>query len=259
MKFSRDDFGTGYSSLAYLKVLPVDVLKIDRSFGTGFGTDPADTAIVAAVVTLTTCLDWHGRRGSRDRPPSRRAGPPWLPPRAGEGSPIGGIGLKRVLDYTPLYDAVATMDTITLMLSAMRGLLEVAGTELEAELRAVIKSGDDYAKKPSAKPQLDWDHEEARKDLIDSRAKDAYAALALLEGRELAPEVKKRRSCWRACSVRTWKPPRTPPSASPDGSPKTASSPPSLRPPAPPTSGTMLHPCAVCSLRLPEEKGSIGP
>ncbi len=100
----------------------------------------------------------------------------------------GLVGPKRALGSTPLYDAVATMGTITLMRSAMRGLLKVAGTELEAELRAVVKSGDDYAS--SAKPQVDWDDEQARNDLVDSRARDAYAALALLEGRELAPEAK---------------------------------------------------------------------
>jgi hypothetical protein len=98
------------------------------------------------------------------------------------------VGPKRVLGPTPLYDAVATMDTLTLVRSAVRGLLKVAGPELEAELRAVIESGDDYAS--SAKPRVDWDDEEARKSLIDSRAKDAYSCSALLEGRELMSEVR---------------------------------------------------------------------
>src|SRR5215217_1781632 len=48
----------------------------------------------------------------------------------------GLVGARRVLDSTPLYDAVATMDTITLIRSALRGLLRVADDNLEAELRA---------------------------------------------------------------------------------------------------------------------------
>ena len=99
----------------------------------------------------------------------------------------GLVGRKRVLDSTPLYDAVATMDTITLIRSAIRGLLRAADAELEAGLRAVITSGDDYAS--SAKPRIDWDDPAAREALINSRARDGFAMLALLEGDKLGTGV----------------------------------------------------------------------
>lgn len=51
-----DDFGTGYSSLAYLKWFPVDTLKLDRSFVSGVATNPADGAIVSAVVEMSHAL-----------------------------------------------------------------------------------------------------------------------------------------------------------------------------------------------------------
>jgi EAL domain-containing protein (putative c-di-GMP-specific phosphodiesterase class I) len=51
-----DDFGTGYSSLSYLTRLPLDVLKVDRSFIDGLGSEPRDTGITEAIVAMARAL-----------------------------------------------------------------------------------------------------------------------------------------------------------------------------------------------------------
>lgn len=102
----------------------------------------------------------------------------------------GLVGRRRVLDSTPLYDAVSTMDTVTLIRSAIRGLLaavDAVDGDAAVRLRAVIGSGDGYA--GNAKPVIDWDDPAARDELVDSRAKDAHAMLAVLDGRRLAQPV----------------------------------------------------------------------
>jgi EAL domain-containing protein (putative c-di-GMP-specific phosphodiesterase class I) len=55
-RISIDDFGVGYSSLAYLKRLPADAIKIDRSFVRGLGVDVEDTAIVHMIIELAHTL-----------------------------------------------------------------------------------------------------------------------------------------------------------------------------------------------------------
>jgi hypothetical protein len=97
----------------------------------------------------------------------------------------GLVGRRRVLDSTPLYDAVATMDTVTLVRSAIRGLLRACGGELAAGLRAALRRDDDYAS--AGKPVCDYEDAAAREELVDALARDAFALLAVLDGRELDP------------------------------------------------------------------------
>jgi Transposase DDE domain/Transposase domain (DUF772) len=97
----------------------------------------------------------------------------------------GLVGRRRVLDSTPLYDAVATMDTVTLVRSAIRGVLKAAGGLLAGELRAVLARDDDYA--AAGKPACDYDDPQAREELVDALAKDARALLGVLGGQELEP------------------------------------------------------------------------
>ncbi len=100
----------------------------------------------------------------------------------------GLVGRKRVLDSTALYDAVATQDTVTLIRSSIRALLRAVDEQLAAELRAVLRRDDDYV--AAGKPSCDWDDAAAREALVDALARDAYAVLLCLDGRELSAEVK---------------------------------------------------------------------
>ncbi len=57
-KISIDDFGTGHSSLSYLKLFPIDELKIDKSFVDDLPHDNSDVAITKSIITLSKSMNY---------------------------------------------------------------------------------------------------------------------------------------------------------------------------------------------------------
>jgi hypothetical protein len=95
-------------------------------------------------------------------------------------------GRRRVLDSTPLFDAVATQDTVIQLRAAIRKVLAAAdrvNPQLATAVRATLTRDDDYA--TLGKPPCDWDDPNAREALVDALVRDAQAALTALEGHEL--------------------------------------------------------------------------
>ncbi len=99
------------------------------------------------------------------------------------------VGKKRIVDSTALYDAVATQDTVTLVRSAIVGVLRVVDEGTSTSLRTLLKRDDAYDK--SGKPSCTWDDAKAREDLVDALTRDAHAVLLALDGQGLSPEVRK--------------------------------------------------------------------
>ena len=90
-----------------------------------------------------------------------------------------------MLDSAPLYDAVATMDTVTLVRSAIRGLLGACDGDCAAWLRSLLARDDDYVS--AGKPACDYEDPAARELLVDALARDARALLTALDGQDLDP------------------------------------------------------------------------
>ena len=106
----------------------------------------------------------------------------------GAARSAGLIGRKRVLDSTAVYDAVATQDTVTLVRSALVGLLSVVDAPLAEVMRGSFERADEYRK--PGKPSCDWDDAKAREALVDALALDGSAALLVLHGRSLEARVR---------------------------------------------------------------------
>jgi hypothetical protein len=104
----------------------------------------------------------------------------------------GALGQRaRVLDSTPIYDAVATEDTVTQLRAVIRKLLVLLDQDadpLAAEVRAALLRDDEYA--TPGKPPCDWDDRGAREALVDALVRDAVATLEVLSDHELEGATK---------------------------------------------------------------------
>ena len=94
----------------------------------------------------------------------------------------------RVFDSTPVYDTVATQDTVTQLRAVIRTLLrhlDRFDRPAAARVRAVLVRDDDY--RAPGKPPCDWNDPEARDGLVDDLVRDVMAAVAVFDGAEPSP------------------------------------------------------------------------
>ena len=100
----------------------------------------------------------------------------------------GAVSPRRVLDSAPIYDAVATQDTVTMLRSAIRQTLAAADAAgFGPRLRAVLRRDDDYAS--GGKAVCDWEDPAAREALVAELAEDASAVLEAMRGRALGADA----------------------------------------------------------------------
>jgi hypothetical protein len=131
----------------------------------------------------------------------------------------GLVGRRRVLDSTPLYDAVATMDTVTLVRSAIRGLLRAADPELEEELRGCC-AATTTMRVPGSRSATGTTRRPGRRWWTRWPAM-RWRCWAPSMGRSWARSCRRRRRCWPPWWVRTWTPTPTGCSGSPGRWPRT--------------------------------------
>jgi Transposase domain (DUF772) len=114
----------------------------------------------------------------------------------------GLVGRHQVLDSTPVYDAVATMDTVTLVRSAIRGLLTAADAGLEAELRALLARDDDYTS--AGKPVCDYEDPAARRRWWMRRPATRWRWWVHWRSADSSLRWTGRPSCWPRWWAKTW-------------------------------------------------------
>jgi hypothetical protein len=104
----------------------------------------------------------------------------------------GALGQRaRVLDSTPIFDAVATEDTVTQLRAVIRKLLvalDQQASPLAGAVRGALVRDDEYA--TPGKPPCDWDDRQAREALVDALVRDANGALAAVSDHELVGPTK---------------------------------------------------------------------
>lgn len=154
----------------------VDRLECDLRWQAAAGVDAG-----AKGFHSTTLVIQRNRLRASDRPKR------FLDDTRVAARQAGVLGNRvRVLDSTPVYDAVSTQDTVTQLRAAIRKLLRcLQGTSLAVVVRSVLRRDDDYA--TPGKPPCDWQDSEAREALVDALVRDALAAVNALNGRTLDP------------------------------------------------------------------------
>ena len=138
VQLSIDDFGTGYSSLAYLQRLPVQEVKIDRSFVTGISRDRDKTAIARSIIELATALQLRvvaeGVESDAD----------WAQLRQLDCAVAQGYLIARPMPVDDV-ESVA-LDVAALACAGVRGLSGYCWPEQQLQEQAVAV-GDDLARR----------------------------------------------------------------------------------------------------------------